>query len=483
MAESWKEQTLLNIVKLRYLDTPMYVDVSSVVASHELQTQLDAAWRLYPNPFSTAQDYSNLEARGRYTDRPTISYVPLTGERFINGLLRPLPPQAIQPTSSYRWPRAQSTTSPMYRDRFHARTLAVQNLLRSSKRSVASSVPERSVYAQKCAENDKLPWFPFEASLEEPLRPMCAMSNGSSELDPQKQEYLLVSGSYRRNADELAMLTRSIQEIMAELAVGIEVPSQDLIEGRATRIPVPAAGILHRVPPLRVRSGTDRPSDALRPCVTATHGSGWTIVISIPSAYSCSCGCSRRWPRPALSPGRRLSQYPPGKFYGAPRGSKRAILQSSPGAQSRIGSIEHVSHERRRCVVAPMRQVGVRKAVLHPQDEIREHQPEDRSCDHEPDYVARWYAVESHKNMRPSEQDRARKGYWPQPVFLRGEGDRHRRDEKLLKQDLDRLRKEVPRRREHDLGGMPRFGPVDRRQERKRIAGEQDQSCKGERDK
>jgi hypothetical protein len=95
MAESWKEQTLLNIVKLRYFDTPMYVDVASVVASHELLTELAATSRVVPHPMSSAASYFNIDARGRYTDRPTISYVPLAGERFINGLLRPLPPQTV----------------------------------------------------------------------------------------------------------------------------------------------------------------------------------------------------------------------------------------------------------------------------------------------------------------------------------------------------------------------------------------------------
>jgi hypothetical protein len=75
IGNSWKEQTLLNIVKLRYADMPVFLEVAQVIAGYQLQSAIGGSFSAgnftagIVGPFTAV---GTANAAGTYTDRPTV---------------------------------------------------------------------------------------------------------------------------------------------------------------------------------------------------------------------------------------------------------------------------------------------------------------------------------------------------------------------------------------------------------------------------
>ena len=98
IGNSWKEQTFLNIVKLRYGDMPIFLEVAQVVAGYQLQSALSTNFTL-GNFTSSIIDRltatGGATAASTFTDRPTVVYQPLTGVDFLKRLMTPIPPSSV----------------------------------------------------------------------------------------------------------------------------------------------------------------------------------------------------------------------------------------------------------------------------------------------------------------------------------------------------------------------------------------------------
>ena len=71
LSESWKRQMLLNVIKTRYADAPVFLEVTSIISQHSLEGQLSAFSTLYGPTWSYGQDYGGLV---KAYDRPTVTY-------------------------------------------------------------------------------------------------------------------------------------------------------------------------------------------------------------------------------------------------------------------------------------------------------------------------------------------------------------------------------------------------------------------------
>jgi hypothetical protein len=98
VSTSWKEQLLTNLVKLRYGDTLTSLEITSVTTGYELDLGLSASNTINWNAFRNTtgfHDTTPLGATASYSDKPTISYVPMTGESLQKTMIEPLNPLNI----------------------------------------------------------------------------------------------------------------------------------------------------------------------------------------------------------------------------------------------------------------------------------------------------------------------------------------------------------------------------------------------------
>ena len=92
VADSWKRQTLLNVVRLRYADAPVFLDVASIINSYTIGGNANAQATM---PSRTNPDVLQLGATGNWSNTPTVTYQPLLGDRFTKSLLQPIPPSSV----------------------------------------------------------------------------------------------------------------------------------------------------------------------------------------------------------------------------------------------------------------------------------------------------------------------------------------------------------------------------------------------------
>lgn len=102
MVRTWNEQMLLNLVRLRYRDTPLFLEVSSVTAQYTFSGSASAAGTFQVDGADGANEFGAGLGIG-YTESPTISYAPLQGERFVTQLLSPVPLETVMMLTGTGW--------------------------------------------------------------------------------------------------------------------------------------------------------------------------------------------------------------------------------------------------------------------------------------------------------------------------------------------------------------------------------------------
>jgi hypothetical protein len=89
IAQSTREQMLMNIVRSRYLEVPVFLTVSSVLTQYEYERSAGIGAILEFGDATT--DRGTGETNLRFSERPTITYLPIEGQEFSAHLLSDIP--------------------------------------------------------------------------------------------------------------------------------------------------------------------------------------------------------------------------------------------------------------------------------------------------------------------------------------------------------------------------------------------------------
>jgi hypothetical protein len=268
LADSWKEVTLLNIVKVRYLDPPVYVDIANIVASYTLAVGATAGGTVEPGGTSSG----SLGGSVLYSHSPTITYTPLTGNAYLKGLTTALAPalvfaamqngvpadvillSSVQSINGLRNEQATLDGIRPADPEFHrVRELLREIQLSGMVRLYVKEDASKQQTALLALRTDNIPPDVLAAMAE--LRRLLRLS-------PDATEFKVVSAPLPSSNTEVAVMTRSIIGILQNMAAEVEVPPADLAQHRA--VPGFEAGrtMPGIVPMIRIHSAKNKPADA-----------------------------------------------------------------------------------------------------------------------------------------------------------------------------------------------------------------------------
>jgi hypothetical protein len=265
IGDNWKNQMLVNIIKLRFVDMPVFVDVGQIVAGYSLETSVDG--KIGFGNSLTGGDAQELGAGGKFTDRPTITYTPKTGNDYLRSMLTP-----IEPASLLSLILAGYNAELLF-------TWAVEsvngvNNYSAVKDKVAVEDPEFREFVLALREMQKAGVISFQMEtdpetaeeivlvmhkdgLDEDMLQKSRRSREILKLDPERDHFKVMYSPFANAGDTLAMQTRSMMQILESMSGFVQVPP-DKSTHAAPGFDIPPGAYA----PFRVHSSPDRPDSA-----------------------------------------------------------------------------------------------------------------------------------------------------------------------------------------------------------------------------
>jgi hypothetical protein len=301
IVRSADEPMLLNLVRLLYNDTPLFLELGSVVTSYHYGAAFSASGQI-STPGPTGQ--ANVGTGFSYSEHPTTTYTPLAGDQFAERMLSPIPLDSMLLFSPSGWSverlfliavlrindlhNAISVTGPTPRDKpasvpFLGFTEPFRDL---QKAGLIGLDWERRGHETNAPGRNPRGWIQLPTDTDSPLAAKVQAVRRALGLPPGAAEFTLSAFPYRRQPNEVGIRCRSLMGILYLLSTAVEPPPPHAAAGLVTVTrdesghPFDWSKLTGKV--LSIRSQKDRPADA----AVAVKYRGWWFSIADNDANS-----------------------------------------------------------------------------------------------------------------------------------------------------------------------------------------------------
>ena len=232
------EQLLLNLVRLKYHDTPLFMEVHNIASQFTLQKDIGISTQLQAG----AKGIFTPDASTFVEERPTISYSPLHGENFVQGVLTAISLKTIvllfrsgwsidrvfkvclqridklknAPGASGPTPQIAPKTGKFFKAVNFLRQLQSQGGL-DLVYQLRDGEPQLVIHISEVFKNSQSA-NQFAGLINAPIGQTSYVFGAPSVKDKQSSD----------------IVTRSLLGVLFYLSAAVEVPEQDSLEGRVT---------------------------------------------------------------------------------------------------------------------------------------------------------------------------------------------------------------------------------------------------------
>ncbi len=287
IARTGDQQLLLNLVRLKYRDTPLFLEISSVSTQYNLEWSAGASQSFTDTDTLTGgvtrgvtgvaeavagnaanslrgtgratgdrggsltrqrvdTDSSGMDVGVGFYERPTITYNPLQGEQFVTQLLSPIPLDRLMLLSESGWSVARvfraclqemngldnassaSGPTPSYVPEYQAFQDATEMLRQLQVRGAVD-------FLQRVDEESETAHLEMRFKGSEAKSAEALAFRDQLRLSAQSDAFEMAQSFYDGNADLLALRPRSLMGVLHFMSQGVEPPAVHVERGLVTK--------------------------------------------------------------------------------------------------------------------------------------------------------------------------------------------------------------------------------------------------------